>query len=505
MNPESTQAAFSQAGRDSMLILPEIMLALFGLAILLTDRFLPPVRKHWHSYTALLGLAFSAASLAVIAAALPPGITAFSQSILIDPFFIYFGWLCLAVATLVVLLPARSSDPVLRSRGEMPALLLFGTLGMMFLACGNNLIVLFVALEILASSVAVRNLWPAHGQARRGNIEAAVKYGIISALGSAILLYGFSLLYGLAGSTNLTGIARKIAGSGAGSPLAFTALAAIWTGVFVHLGAVPFHHWQPDSSEAAPGPAAAFASVGARIGAFALLLRLCVTAFWPLRSVLVEILLIVGVLSVLLGALASLTQSNLKRLLAYLLIAQAGYILLGWAAAAGSGGSFSNRGAQATAYYLFVFAFFAAGAFALVTLTGRTAGSAATLDDLRGFAAAHPGIALLLLIFLLSFAGVPPTAGFMAAWFVIWSLVAAGHGSLALVVGACLPLTLYSVLRVVRSMWKPAVASGAGWRASSWLERCALAAAAAVVLGAGIFPERLLHFAQYSMMSALGR
>jgi|GEM_PF-692138 len=506
MDPGSAQAVFGQAGRDSVFILPQIMLAVFGVAILLTDRFLPQAQKRWHAFTALLGLAFSGAALGVIARISPRGISAFSDSIAIEPFFVYFGWLCLAVAALVILLSARYLA-ALDSQGEIYTLLLFATLGMMFLACGNDLVVLFVGIEIFATSLTVLIACgaPHDSAGGRKSAEAAVKQGIMTALAAAILAYGFSLLYGIGGSTNLRAIAEGITRNPAGAPLAFAALAAICAALFVQLAAAPFHEWMPDSCQAALGPVAAYAAIGAKVAAFALLLRLLLTIFWPLCTTWAPILAIVAAVSIIAGTLASLTQSNTRRLLGYLSIVQVGFILLGLVAAVGPNGSVNERGLQAVAYYLFVFAFFGTGAFSLVISSGGVVAMRKDLNEAQGFTGAAPGTILLMLVFLFSLAGVPPTAGFIGIWLVVSSLVATGHKALALLAVACLPLAVYSSLRLARAVWRPATGLAATWERASWMETWGLAVAAAVTLGAGIFPERLLHFAQYSMLSVLAR
>lgn len=499
MEPLSWQAVFAQAGRDSLLVLPEIMPALFGVVILLTDCFLPARQKSWHSFTALLGLAFSGASLGALAGISAQRVPAFGGSILTDPFSVFFGWLSLSTVALVVLFALRYLALAPESSAEIHALLLFAAAGMMFLACGDDLVVLFIALEILVVSL-VMLMVLASG---RKSAEGAAKLFLSVAVGSAILAYGFSILYGLAGSTNLEAIAAKCAATPVEAPLAYAALALVCAGLFVPLAIAPFHHWAQDCSAAALGPVAAFISIGAKIAVFALLLRLFLTVFWPMRAALAGILAVAGVLSIATGTLAALRQTRLKRWLAYSCLGQAGYVLLAFVGAAGAGAA-QTLSLQAVAYYLFVFAFFGTGAFSIVILLQRKNATGDDLDDLSGFARRSPAVGLLVLLFLLSLAGVPPTAGFIGVLLVISSLVAAHHVALAFFAGGFVVPALYSSLRVVRVMWKP-VNHGESVPVVSWAEKCALVAAAAVTFGAGIFPERLLHFAQYSILSALAR
>src|SRR5215469_959758 len=240
----------SQMLTDSLFILPEAMLALFGLAILLTDFFLAPNQKSWNSLTAFLGVGFSAGSLLEITS---QNRGAFGNSIVIDPFFIFFSFVFLASTGLVILLSVRYMEIEGEQHGEYYALMLLATIGMMFLACGNDLIVLFVGLETMALAFYVLSGFLRRD--RRSN-EGAMKYVLMGAFSSGILAYGFSILYGLSGPTNLNRIAAAVAQrnhQGLGSDLlTFLALGTVAAGVFFKIAAVPFHQWAPDVYEGAP-------------------------------------------------------------------------------------------------------------------------------------------------------------------------------------------------------------------------------------------------------------
>src|ERR1700690_3459617 len=348
------QKIFEQTRGDFFLVLPEAMLVFFGLAILLSDFLLTKRQKSWNALTAMLGVIFSAGSLYMLQAYASPPIgpaPGFYDSIRIYPFFIFFGFIFLASTALVILLSVRYMNIEDEQHGEYYALMLFATVGMMFLACGNDLVVLFVALETMAISFYV--LAGFLRRDRRSN-EAASKYVLMGAFSSGILAYGFSILYGLAGSTNLQVIAASIAERKAHFPqgdiLTFLALGTVATGVFFKIAAVPFHQWAPDVYEGAPTGIPAFVSGASKAPSFALLLRLFLTVFWPVRADWVLLMAAVAVASMTIGTLAALNQHNVKRLLAYSSITQVGYILLGFVAAVNRDGSRNPRGLQAMAF-----------------------------------------------------------------------------------------------------------------------------------------------------------
>src|SRR5580692_9101822 len=312
------QLIFDQARNDFIFVFPEAMLVFFGLAILLTDFLLGKAQKSWNAYTALGGVLFSAASLYLIRTPAREHLSAFDGAIVIDPFFIFFGLIFLAATTLVLLLSIRYLDAVREQRGEYYALALFATAAMLLLACGNDLAVLFLALETMSISFYVLTGFLVR---RRNSNEAALKYMLIGAFSSGVLAYGFSILYGLSGSTNLVKIELHIADRATqfahADALSFLALATVAAGVFFKVAAVPFHQWAPDVYEGAPTTITAYISVASKAAAFALLLRLFLYAFWPVRADWVQIIAVVAVASLTIGNLAAITQSNVKRLLAY--------------------------------------------------------------------------------------------------------------------------------------------------------------------------------------------
>jgi NADH-quinone oxidoreductase subunit N len=488
----------SRMATDSIFILPEAMLALFGLAILLTDFFLAPNQKSWNSLTAFLGVAFSGALLFEVAGQRRG---AFGNSILIDPFFIFFSALFLASTALVILLSVRYMEIEGEQHGEYYALMLFATIGMMFLACGNDLVVLFVGLETMALAFYVLSGFLRRN--RRSN-EGAMKYVLMGAFSSGILAYGFSILYGLSGSTNLNDIANVIAHRPANDPLTFVALATVAAGVFFKIAAVPFHQWAPDVYEGAPTTITAYVSVASKTASFALLVRLFLTVFWPVRVDWVMLIGVVAALSMTVGAFAAITQTNVKRLLAYSSITQVGYILLGLCASVNKDGSLNRLGLEAMAFYLMVYLFFNTGAFAVVIILRRKGVIGDNIDDLNGLIQRNPGAAVLMLIFLLSLAGIPPTAGFVAKLLVFWALIQTQHYVLAVLAVAYILPAVYYYFRLVSAMWsreavdpvRPVV---------TLAQKFALGAMVIVTLAAGVFPEQFVRLAVYSILTPFGR
>jgi NADH-quinone oxidoreductase subunit N len=486
-------------------ILPEAMLAFFGLAVLGTDLLLTAEQKSWNALTAMLGVIMSAAALWEWRDDASRFARAFSNSIVIDPFFVFFGFLFLASTALVILISVRYMGIEHEQHGEYYALILFATVGMMFLACGYDLIVLFIGLETMALSFYV--LTGFLRRDRRSN-EAAMKYLLMGAFSSGILAYGFSILYGIGGSTNLGVIAAQVAARKAYEPhgdlLIFLALATVAAGVFFKIAAVPFHQWAPDVYEGAPTSISAYVSVASKAASFALLLRLFFTVFWPVNIHWVGVMSVVAVLSLTIGALAALPQHNVKRLLAYSSITQVGYILLGIVAAVNRDGSLNQRGLQAAAFYLLVYAFFNTGAFAIVIVLRRKGVIGDDIDDMNGLIQRNPTAAILMLIFLLSLAGIPPTAGFVAKLLVFWSLIETGHPVLAIISVAYILPAVYYYFRIVAAMWvrestdsvRPVISAA---------QMFALAAMVIVTLAAGIFPEQFLRFASYSILIPFGR
>jgi NADH-quinone oxidoreductase subunit N len=344
---------------DYVRALPMVLLTLFALGILLIDLFLPREWKRVNAYIALVGIAFSAAALGKLQWAFHIARgqgttfsgTAFMGSLLVDPFAIYFSYLFLAGAAIAVLMSVRYLEIEQENHGEFYALLLLSVVGMMCMAAGYDIVLLFIGLELMAISTYV--LVGFLRRNKRSN-EAALKYLLLGAFSSGIFAYGLSLFYGLTGSTNLAGIAeglQKLLATRPHDPIVIFALLTTTAGLLFKVAAVPFHQWAPDAYEGAPTSVTGFMSVAVKAAGWAMLLRIFLFGLYPLRSMYVPLLVFVSIATMTGGNLAAMTQTNLKRLLAYSSIAHVGYMLLGLVA---SDGTNNSTGIMAILFYLLV-------------------------------------------------------------------------------------------------------------------------------------------------------
>jgi NADH-quinone oxidoreductase subunit N len=481
---------FAQTKRDISLIMPQVMLAFFGCSILLTDFLLERKHKWLNAVTAMLGVGFSGWALWRLQAALvlqnAEASSGFGGSVVVDPFFIFFGFLFLAATALVILLSVRYMEIEEEHHGEYYALVLFATLGMMFMASGFDIVVLFISLETMAASFYVLTGF-LRGD-RRSN-EAALKYLLLGAFSSGVLAYGFSLLYGISGSTNLVAISQAVFASGSNDALVLLALVTVAAGLFFKIAAVPFHQWAPDVYEGAPTSITAYVSVASKAASFALLLRLFLTAFDPVRANWELLFGVVAVATMTIGNFAALTQTNIKRLLAYSSISHAGYILLGLIAG-------NETGLQGMAFYLLAYAFMNTGAFAIVILLRRKGLIGDELEDMNGLYYRNPAAAVLMLIFLVSLAGIPPTAGFIGKYFIFLALIQTKHYVLAVLGVLYIVPAVYYYFRIVVHMWMKESRDTVHPTISP-AQALALFATFLVTLGAGVLPERFVEFSRY--------
>jgi NADH-quinone oxidoreductase subunit N len=497
---------FSQ---DFFLILPQVELTLFGLAILVFDFMLGVRDKTGNAVFAMLGVLFSGISLYRLHGLGADPVGGFTSSIVVDPFFVFFGAIFLAALALVILLSVRYLQIEEEHHGEYYALLLFATVGMMFMASGYDLIVQFLGLETMAISFYILTGF-LRGQ-RRSN-EAAVKYLLLGAFSSGLLAYGFSLLYGISAMadvrgpmgmplmlprTNIDVIRAALEQRGPSDLLVLLAIVTVAAGLFFKVAAVPFHQWAPDVYEGAPTTITAYISVASKTASFALLLRLFVYGFWPVRVNWIDVIAAVAVASLTIGNFAALTQTNVKRLLAYSSISHAGYVLLGLVAAL-SGEEGNATGLTGIAFYLFAYAFMTAGAFAIVIVLRRQGLIGDELDDMNGLYQRSPASAVLLLIFMLSLAGIPPLAGFVGKYYIFLALIQTGHYYLAIFGALYIVPALYYYFRVVVHAWLREPTAAGEMRVTA-AQSVALAVMCAVTIIAGVYPEPFIQMATHSL------
>jgi NADH-quinone oxidoreductase subunit N len=490
-------------GADYMLSLPMLLLTLFALGILLIDLFLPREQKRVNAIVALIGLGFSAAAVVKLQLAYRVAETqhfayyniGFMRSLLVDRFAIYFFYLVLAGAAIAVLISMRYLEVEEENHGEYYALMLFAVVGMMCMASGFDIVLLFIGLELMAISTYV--LVGFLRRDRRSN-EAALKYLLLGAFSSGIFAYGLSLLYGLTGATKLDKIAdglQQIVATRPNDPVVIFALLTTATGLLFKIAAVPFHQWAPDAYEGAPTSITGFMSVAVKAAGWAMLLRIFLFGLYPLRSMYVPLLIFVSIATMTAGNLAAITQTNLKRLLAYSSIAHVGYMLLGLIA---SDGQTNSTGIMAIMIYLLVYTFMNLGAFAVITSLRRRNIIGDEIDDIAGLYFKAPTEAILMLVFLLSLAGIPPLAGFWGKYFIFLSLIQTGHSTLAAVAVLYAVVGLYYYMRIANAMLMRQPVEAEPVRLSPAMT-LALGITAAGTVIIGIFPNFAINAVNWSL------
>ena len=480
---------------DHFVLVPAIMLALFGCAVLLFDFFLFPEEKQrkWLVLFVALGVAFTGGALwrqqAFLAKNGIQELIAFSGALTIDGFALFFNWVFLAATLIVALVSYKYLEIEGEHRGEYYGLLLLANCGMFFLSAGTDLVTLFIGLELMALCFYVM-VGFLRGD-KRSN-EAAMKYLLLGSFSSGFLVYGFSVLYGIAGSTKLADIAVAIAARPRGDPMVILALVTTGVGLLFKISAVPFHMWAPDAYEGAPTTVTAYLAVGSKAASFAFLVRMFTGPLASARDVWEPLLVVIAVLSMTVGNLAAITQTNVKRLLAYSSISHAGYILLGLIAG-------NDTGIQGVLVYVLVYTFMNLGAFLVVVALRRKGLLGEDLDDMAGLVHKSPGYAFLMLIFLLSLAGIPPTAGFIGKYYIFLSLIQTGHYVLAVIATLYVAVAIYYYFRIVRSMFVGELTDQVPV-ATSFGMRLALGVTGLMTLAIGIYPQPFLSLAQTSLL-----
>lgn len=386
--------------------LPETILTIAGLLIMMMEAFRKEDDRRPYVAVSLITLVIALG--ATMAAAGDPG-PAFSNMLSVDAFASFFRVLVIGVGILAVL---GSSEYLSRERqlgGEYYALIIFSVIGQCVMVDANELIMIFVGLEI--SSIASYVLAGYLRDDTRNN-ESALKYFLLGSFATAFLLYGVAWIYGLTGSTNLSVIRQALMTNPVPSiALTGAAAALMLVGFGFKISAVPFQVWAPDVYQGAPAPVSAFLSVGPKAAAFAVLLRVFLVAFEPIAASWVPVVGACALLTMFVGNLAALQQNNIKRMLAYSSIAHAGYVLVAVTAHSGIGSS-------AAMFYLAAYAFTNLGAFAVVSHVARKGEKFVSIDDFAGLSQRHPGLAAMMTIFLLSLIGVPLTGGFFGKFYI---------------------------------------------------------------------------------------
>jgi NADH-quinone oxidoreductase subunit N len=482
-------------GHDIYLLSPEISLAGVGLLVMALD--LLGARKDWLFFIAFVGLALPVALGVVLWDDVHSGgaLTGVFGSISIDKFALFFKFLTLGVVGLVVLASYDYIRRMERLKGEFLGLIFFSATGMMLLASATELITLYVSLELSTLPIIAM---AAFLQTDRSS-ESGIKYLVLSGISSALLLYGMVLVWGFAGSTYLGDIAQAVAAPGDpdipfGSYALLVGVILIVAGFGFKISSAPFQMWVPDVYEGAPTPVVAFLSVASKAAGFAILLRVFYTAFPALELDWALLFAVLATISMTLGNLVAMTQSNIKRLLAYSTIAHAGYILVGLAAVSARAADGVSAGPDSLLFYLGVYAATNLAAFfAIIALTNRTGSD--RIDDLAGMGSRAPVPAMVLAIALISLIGVPPTGVFIGKLFLFSAAVDADLAWLAVAGVVNSVLSAYYYLRVIRVMYMTEPAPVQGWapypETTSPSLKLALAISGAAVVVLGVAPRLL--------------
>jgi NADH-quinone oxidoreductase subunit N len=479
------------------LMLPMVELTIFALGLLIIDLWVPREWKWVNAVGAFAGVLFAAFCVWRIQSTLPRGAVGFYNSLLVDRFAIYFWYLFLAGAGIAILASVHYLDVEEEHHGEYYSLLLLSVVGMMCMAAGIDIVLLFIGLELMAISTYV--LVGFLRRDRRSN-EAALKYLLLGAFSSGIFAYGLSLLYGLSGSTNLVDIERAVAAQSPHNPVVVIALLTTMVGLLFKIAAVPFHQWAPDAYEGAPTSITGFMSVAVKAAAWALLLRILVFGLWPLRSVYTPVIVFVSIATMTGANFAALTQTNTKRLLAYSSIAHVGYMLLAFVAMGTSqpGSPGFNDGFKGILIYLLVYTFMNLGAFAVITSLRQRNVIGDELDDMAGLYQRAPVAAALMLLFLLSLAGIPPAAGFLGKYYIFLSLIESGHYGLASLGVLYSLFGLYYYLKIANSMLMRAPMEAEALPLSLGM-RFTLGVTALATIVIGVFPEPFIRGVNWSL------
>lgn len=424
--------------------LPEIFLLSAIVVVLLLDLFLTKPFKQATYYLTQISL-FITGVMAFNLIDQPQAII-FSGSFILDNMASVFKVFMIGATMVAMVYTRHYLIQHALFRGEYFVLVLLSVLGMMVMVSGYSLLTLYLGLEILSLSLYTLI---AIARERSGAVEAALKYFVLGAIASGLLLYGMSMIYGISGSINITDIANFAANADLASRETLIlnfGLVFLVIGIAFKLGAVPFHMWVPDVYEGAPTSVTLFLSTVPKVAAVAMLVRILVDGLGAMHAYWADLFIVLAVLSIALGSVIALMQTNIKRLLAYSTISHVGFIMLGFVT-----GVISGYGAAV--FYVFVYILMSLAAFGIVILLNKKGFEADQISDFKGLSKHSPWFALMMLVVMLSMAGVPPFIGFYAKFFILQQVVSAGFVTLAVVAVVFAVISAYYYLQIIKSMY----------------------------------------------------
>jgi NADH-quinone oxidoreductase subunit N len=472
-------------------LLPEIVLSLWGMMLLLVDVFQKgrntgPSRP-MIPWLAIAGLAVTAAANLWLLGVTESGTAGI---VAVDGFRVFANFIMLTAAAMAILISIGYPESTGINRGEFYVLILLATVGMMLMAGTRDLMLLFLALELMSIAIYVL---VGFNRSDPRSAEGSLKYFLLGAFSSAFLLYGIALVWGSSGSTNLAEIGTEVSGGLASSPMFLTGAALLVVGLGFKVAAIPFHMWTPDAYDGAPTPITALMATGVKAAAFAAFIRVFAVAFGGAYEVWSPVLWWLAILTMFGANLIALTQGSVKRMLAYSSIAHAGYLLVALLSA-------NAYGAAAFLFYLLTYTLMTAGAFGIVIANSRGGRERIALQDYAGFGWQQPVLGAVFAIFLLSLAGFPLTGGFIGKLYILRAAISAGYQELAVALVMASLISYFYYLRVVVVMYmRPASEENSSRLPVSGPLRFAVSFAAAAVLILFFYPAPFLTAAQQSV------
>jgi NADH-quinone oxidoreductase subunit N len=488
-------------GADLLALLPELIVVITACLVIALDPITSVSRRDLLAWLSMGALALCLVLTGWQISMSNVRVSAFSDLVAIDAYARFWKVLLYSVTGVTILL----SLPYLKAErihfGEYYGFILLSLSGMMVMVSGVDLLTIYLGTELMSISLYVL---AGLNRLKPRSLEASAKYFVLGAFSSGILLYGISLLYGLAGSTRLASIASAIETRGTDDPLVLIATILIAVGFGFKLAAVPFHMWTPDVYQGAPTSVTAFMAVASKAASFAAFIRVFVEGLGGLKTDWSSLFLLISIATLVLGNVVAIVQTNIKRMLAYSSIVHAGYALIGVVAAGrGMGASGGTPGLASVMIYLATYSFMTLGAFAVIGMLRKGGVEGEEIEDFTGLAKRQPLGALLMLVFMGSLAGIPPTAGFIGKFYVFMAAVEAGLAWLAALALVFAAVSAFYYMRVVMVMYmrdpNPSVAPPR--LVTSPALSFVLACAVAGVILFGLFPNPLVSFALQSVLT----
>jgi len=476
---------------DLATILPELIVVFAACLLLVLDPITSPEKKDWLAWMSVAALVVC---FIVTLGAMGDRVYAFSDLVVVDAYASFWKLLLYLVSGMTILLSIGYLKEERIDLAEFYGFILLSLTGMMVMVSGADLLVIYLGIELMSISLYIL---AGFKRFEAKSIESSAKYFILGAFSSGLLLYGISLIFGAAGSTRLVEIAAAVEARGVNDPLVLIAMMLLIVGFGFKVAAVPFHMWTPDVYQGAPTSVTAFMAVASKAASFAAFLRVMLEGFGGIKPNWNGLILGVCILTLILGNLVAIVQTNVKRMLAYSSIAHAGYALIGlvvagWGVAEAG---VSSQGVSSIMLYLAIYSFMTLGAFSIIAILRRGGLEGEELDDFTGLAKRHKGAAFLMLLFMVSLAGIPPTAGFIGKFYLFMAAVNAGLTWLAVVGLIFAAVSAFYYLRIVMVMYMREPSSDQECETTLALSPTAsvvLAFAVAGVVFLGIYPGPLV-------------